>query len=220
MAIIEDETLQMYVEESKEHLETIESDLLEIEQGGEAIDEDLVNKVFRAAHSIKGGGGFLGLDNIKELSHKIENVLDMIRNFQLVPSPDLVNTVLKAFDRLGELLDDVLNSNELEIDEHVAALTEIVTGSMSEAEQATIDQETEVSVQEDVPCFKTSQFDLDQARKGGKDLYLLEFDLIHDVQRQDKTPLDLINSLGDSGMILDTQVAMAKVGDLDSDEIA
>ncbi|NQU63969.1 MAG: Hpt domain-containing protein, partial [SAR324 cluster bacterium] len=56
MAILDDETLQMYVEESKEHLETIESDLLEIEQSGETIDEDLVNKVFRAAHSIKGGG--------------------------------------------------------------------------------------------------------------------------------------------------------------------
>ena len=101
MAIIDDETLQMYIEESKEHLESIESDLLEIEQGGEAIDEELVNKVFRAAHSIKGGGGFLGLDNIKELSHRMENILDMARNYQLVPTPGVVNTLLVSFDRLG-----------------------------------------------------------------------------------------------------------------------
>ena len=64
-AIVEDETLRMYIEESKEHLESIESDLLMIEQQGEEIDEALVNKVFRAAHSIKGGAGFLGLETIK-----------------------------------------------------------------------------------------------------------------------------------------------------------
>ena len=220
MAIEEDETLTMYVQESKEHLETIESDLLEIEQGGEAIDEDLVNKVFRAAHSIKGGGSFLGLDHIKELSHKIENVLDMVRNFQLVPSPGLVDTVLKAFDRLGELLDDVLSSNEMEIDDHVTALKEIVTHSMSEAEKSTMDQVTEVNIQAEGPCFKISQFDLNQARRGGKDLYLLEIDLINDVQRQEKTPLDLISSLADVGVILDNLINIDVVGDLDSDEIA
>ncbi|MBT6611458.1 MAG: chemotaxis protein CheA, partial [Deltaproteobacteria bacterium] len=220
MAIEEDETLTMYVQESKEHLETIESDLLEIEQGGEAIDEDLVNKVFRAAHSIKGGGSFLGLDHIKELSHKIENVLDMVRNFQLVPSPGLIDTVLKAFDRLGELLDDVLSSNEMEIDDHVTALKEIVTHSMSEAEKSTMDQVTEVNIQAEGPCFKISQFDLNQARRGGKDLYLLEIDLINDVQRQEKTPLDLISSLADVGVILDNLINIDVVGDLDSDEIA
>jgi len=220
MAILDDETLQMYVEESKEHLETIESDLLIIEQGGEAIDEDLVNKVFRAAHSIKGGGSFLGLDQIKELSHKIENVLDMVRNFQLVPSPNLINTVLKAFDRLNELLDDVINSNEMEIADHVTALLEIVTGSMSDIEKETVDQETEVTIEEEGPCFKISQFDLNQARKGGKDIYLLEFDLIQDIQHKDKSPLDLISSLGDAGVILDSMVSIAKVGDLDSTDIA
>ena len=109
MAILEDETLVMYIEESKEHLETIENDLLEIERGGEAIDEDLVNKVFRAAHSIKGGASFMGLDHIKELSHVIENVLELVRNLQIVPLPELINILLKAFDRLGKLLDDAIN---------------------------------------------------------------------------------------------------------------
>jgi len=89
--MMDDETLQMYVEEAGEHLEDIESDLLAIEQDGVDLDEELVNKVFRAAHSIKGGAGFLGLTAIKELSHKIENILDMVRNRQMVPTPDIVN---------------------------------------------------------------------------------------------------------------------------------
>lgn len=59
--IEDDEILQMYIEESLEHLSDIESDLLTIEGDDENIDIDIVNNVFRAAHSIKGGAGFMGL---------------------------------------------------------------------------------------------------------------------------------------------------------------
>ncbi len=220
MAQFDDETLVLFIEETMEHLDSIESDLLEIEQGGEAIDEELVARVFRAAHSIKGGSGFLGLDRIKELSHKIENVLDMIRNYQLVPTPAVVNVLLKSFDRLGELFENVENSNEAKIDEHVDMLKKIVTGALDDSEQEAIDQEREISVEENTPCFKINQFDLNQARRGGKDIYLLEIDLIHDVQRHGKTPLQIIKDLSDPGVILDTQIGMGRVGDLDSEEIA
>jgi two-component system chemotaxis sensor kinase CheA len=53
----DDKTLQLYVDESLEQLADIENDLLAIEEAGADIDEELVNKVFRAAHSIKGGAG-------------------------------------------------------------------------------------------------------------------------------------------------------------------
>ena len=89
-----DETLRLYVEESLEHLASIENDLLAIEDGGADIDEELVNKVFRAAHSIKGGAGFMGLVNIKELSHKMENVLGMIREREMTPNSEVINILL------------------------------------------------------------------------------------------------------------------------------
>ena len=60
------EDLNMYLAESREHLATIESDLLAMDSAGEAIDEKLVNKVFRAAHSIKGGAGFFNLSKIQD----------------------------------------------------------------------------------------------------------------------------------------------------------
>ena len=59
MSIQDDETLRLYVEESIEHLADIENDLLAIENDGADINEELVNKVFRAAHSIKGGAANL-----------------------------------------------------------------------------------------------------------------------------------------------------------------
>jgi len=52
-------------------------DLLAMEGSGAQIDEQLVNRVFRAAHSVKGGAGFFGLSNIRELAHKTENALDL-----------------------------------------------------------------------------------------------------------------------------------------------
>ena len=75
---MEDELLKEFLSESREHLATIEADLLAIEEAGANLDEERINKVFRAAHSIKGGSKF-GLMLVKELAHKAETVLDMLR---------------------------------------------------------------------------------------------------------------------------------------------
>ena len=91
MAMIDDqETLQIFLEDAREHLSGIEKDFLAIEAAGSAVDVALVNKVFRAVHSIKGGAGFLGLDAIKELAHAMENLLNLMRNGALVPTPAMM----------------------------------------------------------------------------------------------------------------------------------
>ncbi len=128
MQIEDDEILQGFIEESLEHLADIENDLLAIEDGGEDIDEELVNKVFRAAHSIKGGAGFMGLTVIQELSHNMENVLGMIRSRKLVPTPENINVLLLGSDKLQVMIEDVSNSNNYDIDEHIIPLIAIVEG--------------------------------------------------------------------------------------------
>ena len=94
MIIEDEESLQMYVEESLEHMSNIESNLLEIEKAGDQADEEILNEVFRAAHSIKGGAGLMGLNNIKELAHKVENVLGLIREKKIVPDSKIISIVL------------------------------------------------------------------------------------------------------------------------------
>ncbi|KAB2891901.1 MAG: hybrid sensor histidine kinase/response regulator [Desulfobulbaceae bacterium] len=128
MQIEDDEILQGFIEESLEHLADIENDLLAIEEAGENIDEDLVNKVFRAAHSIKGGAGFMGLTAIQELSHAAENVLGMIRSKKLVPTPEIVNILLLAADQLQRMIEDVQNSNETDISSFIEPLNTIAEG--------------------------------------------------------------------------------------------
>ncbi len=126
MTIQDDETLQMYLEESLEHLADIENDFLAIEENGANIDEDLVNKVYRAAHSIKGGAGFMGLTNIKDLTHEMENILGKIRGLEIVPTPDIINVMLSAADELKALMGDILNSNNSDISNHIQALQAIL----------------------------------------------------------------------------------------------
>jgi two-component system chemotaxis sensor kinase CheA len=132
MDIEDDEILQGFIEESLEHLADIEHDLLAVEEGGANIDEDLVNKVFRAAHSIKGGAGFMGLTAIQELSHAAENVLGMIRSKKLIPTPEIINVLLIASDQLQSMIEDVHNSNDVDISAHLTPLNAIADGTFSQ----------------------------------------------------------------------------------------
>ncbi len=128
MQIEDDEILQGFIEESLEHLADIETDLLAIEDGGENIDEDLVNKVFRAAHSIKGGAGFMGLTGIQELSHSMENILGMIRSNKLIPNPEIINVLLLGSDQLQSMIEDIHSSNDVDISSHLIPLNAIAEG--------------------------------------------------------------------------------------------
>ncbi|SHO50683.1 hybrid sensor histidine kinase/response regulator [Desulfopila aestuarii] len=136
MEFEDDEILQGFIEESLEHLADIENDLLTIEEGGANIDEELVNKVFRAAHSIKGGAGFMGLTSIQELSHASENVLGLIRSKKLIPNPEIINVLLLASDQLRQMIEDVQNSNEVDISAHLDPLNSIFDGTFAQAAAA------------------------------------------------------------------------------------
>ena len=141
MQIEDDEILQGFIEESLEHLADIENDLLAIEEDGADIDEDLVNKVFRAAHSIKGGAGFMGLTVIQDLSHVMENVLGLIRSGKLVPTPEIINVLLQASDKLNTMIEDVSNSNDYDIEEHLIPLNAIYDGDVAQPPEEKEDEE-------------------------------------------------------------------------------
>ena len=152
MQIEDDEILQGFIEESLEHLADIENDLLEIEEDGANINEDLVNKVFRAAHSIKGGAGFMGLTVIQDLSHVLENVLGLIRSSKLIPTPEIINVLLQASDKLNTMIEDVANSNEYDIEEHLVPLNAIYESETAQpaSEEAPVVEASEPEIPEPV----------------------------------------------------------------------
>ncbi|MEN6452279.1 MAG: chemotaxis protein CheW [Thermoguttaceae bacterium] len=122
------EIVDDFVAESCDHLADIESQLLAIEANGAAIDADLVNTVFRAVHSIKGTAGFLQLSNIEDLSHEMENVLNLVRNRELTPDAAITNVLLKAADTLRAMVQNVDHSGEVDVAGHLTALRAIAAG--------------------------------------------------------------------------------------------
>ncbi|MBS1825943.1 MAG: chemotaxis protein CheW [Acidobacteria bacterium] len=216
---LDDELLQDYLAECREHLATIEADLLTIEQNGEQIDEQLVNRVFRAAHSIKGGAGFFDLGIIHQLAHRIENVLDLIRSRQMMPTPEIVNTLFRSFDKLRDLLDHHQDSGSADISEYVEALTGLVECALPLAEKPSVKQKVEVPLPGGGAHIEVSAFDMTQARKGGKSVYLIAYDLIHDIQRNGKTPLEVFRKLDQFGSVMEMMLDIDSAGTLDDEPV-
>lgn len=99
------ELLAEFVSESLRGLQDIEQDLLSLEGDGDGeVDTDLVNRIFRAVHSIKGSGSFMGLDNLVRVAHRGETLLDHLRSGTKKPSPDITDAVLAANDALIQML--------------------------------------------------------------------------------------------------------------------
>ncbi|MFK7742217.1 MAG: chemotaxis protein CheW [Planctomycetota bacterium] len=109
-----------FVAESREHMSTVESDLLRLEEGDG--DADTVNNVFRCVHSVKGVAGFLGLETIQRLSHAIESTLDLVRKDKLQPVPELISCLLSSIDGLKELVEEPTESNQADIEGHMVQL--------------------------------------------------------------------------------------------------
>lgn len=207
--MLEDEGLfQDFIEESKEHLDGIESDLLQIEEDGDDINPDLVNKTFRAIHSIKGGAGFLGLESIKELTHVQENILNQIRAKEIFPSSDLMGKLLQTIDVLNKMIDDPKNSNEVDVTDWIA----LIEGALARAkgEEAPEASEAVETFEEDSPeeaspaCEGNEALTpeaIEYAKSTGSYLYRAELHPCDDLQ--DISFKDFLDSLSLTGKIIE-----------------
>ncbi|HNO35623.1 MAG TPA: Hpt domain-containing protein, partial [Nitrospira sp.] len=92
-----------FFEESQEHLTTIEEGLLQLEQ--RPGDIDLLNRIFRGAHSIKGNSGMFGFTAVSQFTHKMESVLDQLRSSQMVVTVEVTDLLLQSLDCLKTLID-------------------------------------------------------------------------------------------------------------------
>lgn len=107
------ELLKEFVADAKEHIETIEAGLIRLEQG--CRDTELMNAIFRAAHSVKGTAGFFNLTKIVQLSHSMENLLGKIRDQKVAVGQPAIDALLAADDQLKKLVNDVSESEQQEI---------------------------------------------------------------------------------------------------------
>ncbi len=112
---------EAFLDEARELLSTLEAGLLELERDPD--DADLIGKVFRALHTIKGSGAMFGFDRIAAFTHDIETVFDLVRDGEMQVSQELITLTLQARDHIQALIDAV-HGHEPPEESALAALTE------------------------------------------------------------------------------------------------
>jgi two-component system chemotaxis sensor kinase CheA len=115
MSSKEQEMFDLFLAEANEHIETIESELLVLEKEPQGNQIDRIDNLFRAIHSIKGSSGFMQLDKINDLSHAMETLLQKMRNGEIAPEGDYVDSLLKGVDLLTTMIKDIKNSEKVDI---------------------------------------------------------------------------------------------------------
>ena len=168
--------IREFVIESREHLAVLEPDLLTLEQSGSATDPEVINRVFRAIHSIKGAAGFFNLEALKNLSHTMESLLMQIRDGQIAPTPTVIDPLLKGVDLLERMLADVPNSHTIPYEALAKTLDAILSGQPLPG-PAVASVVLDFPVPAEAYSFEVSPERLDHARAKGQSLYELQFHL-------------------------------------------
>ena len=122
---IDAEELKVFLQEADEQLQLLDEDIIRLEK--EASNTDLLQRIFRAAHTLKGSSSMLGFQKMAELTHVMEDALDKLRSGALSVSAELVDELLACLDALKLLNDNLASGDEDEVDIQplIAALREV-----------------------------------------------------------------------------------------------
>lgn len=130
--------LEIFIDETKEHLQSLNTSILELEQDPSSMDT--VNEIFRAAHSLKGMAGTMGFKRMQALTHDMENVFSEVRNGTFSVTAEIIDVLFQCLDALDEYLntiqataDEGTNDNE----SLIKALNVFLKGEKAPAKEET-----------------------------------------------------------------------------------
>jgi len=134
------EIFDSFLVETKELLEKLDLDLVELEQDPTNID--LLNQIFRSFHTIKGTSGFLGLVRMQKVTHKCEDLLNKLRKQEATLTSDLMDVILESYDTLKKLLSVIENekNENINIDSTVEALEQALKNIEDQKNQNQFDE--------------------------------------------------------------------------------
>ncbi|KAB2852707.1 MAG: chemotaxis protein CheA, partial [Ignavibacterium sp.] len=134
------EIVESFIVETKEILEKLDVDLVEMEKRPD--DTELLNSVFRHFHTIKGTSSFLGLDKLTGVTHKGEDILNKLRKGEAILTSDIMDALLKAFDKMKSLLYSIeeFQNEDVEVKNTIKELTSLIStlengGKVTEAKK-------------------------------------------------------------------------------------
>ncbi|WP_027407311.1 chemotaxis protein CheA [Anaerovibrio sp. RM50] len=126
--------MEMFLDESREHLQSLNDGLLSLENDPE--DLSVLNEIFRNAHTLKGMSATMGYTKTAELTHDMENLLDMLRKEQLKVSPEIIDVIFKCLDTLQEMVENISNGESedlVDVSDLVRQVNAIAKGESADA---------------------------------------------------------------------------------------
>ena len=209
-SIVDESIISDFVAESRDHLNLIEPDLLAMEQGGAS--QEMLNRVFRAIHSIKGGAGFLAFEALKNLSHAMESVLMLVRDGKLGVDARLMDPLFASMDRLRAMLDDIQASDRVPVEHEMGLLRAILEHQGVEPGAQVKAQTSQGPGRE----FNLAAQDVRSALSHGMNLFHAVAYLHRDIKDKGITPLAFLNNALSVGQVLDAYIDLGDIADLES----
>ncbi len=169
----------MFLEESREHLQTLNSCLLTLENDPRNLS--VLDEIFRSAHTIKGMSATMGFTSIAELTHEMENVLDLLRKGQLKATPTIIDTLFKCLDTLEQSVESIASNSEAVIDIKplAAKLAKLASGKGDDADEPAKKKKPAASAASAAPAAAEPV-----ATPSGIELNETEIDVIRAASRQ------------------------------------
>lgn len=129
--------LEIFLDETKEHLQNLNTQILELESDPEGADT--VNEIFRAAHSLKGMAGTMGYKRMQNLTHDMENVFSEVRNGNIKVKPEMIDVLFRCLDALEEYTDNIQSTADEGTNDNeglIRQLNDILKGGRDDGEKA------------------------------------------------------------------------------------
>ena len=102
--------LEIFLDETKEHLQSLSDQLMSLEQDPENMDT--INEIFRAAHTLKGMAGTMGYKRMQTLTHDMENVFSEVRNGTIKADGNMIDVLFQCLDALEEYTENIQNTSD------------------------------------------------------------------------------------------------------------
>ena len=211
------EMLDLFVQESSEHLQTLETDLMALESN--PTDNALLNSIFRSVHSLKGGAGFFGFDPIVKLAHVMESVMSLLRDAVLKADQPMVSLLISTSDKLNLMLVNPERAIEIACEGEIAGLQAILDGTSSGASPTAAnvaetpapklpEKKSDSVLDRELARFDFHPNDLLDGLKHGQNFYIVQAGLEKEIESQAQTLEHFVSELKSLGTLIGTEASL------------
>jgi len=152
-----DEDIKLFLQESNELIQTLDEDIVRLEKEGS--EEELLQEIFRAAHTLKGSSGMLGHVRMANLTHAMESLFDKLRKNELKVSTELIDILLEALDALKVINNEIITKEESDIDVD-SQVNKLESFAGKKKKDASVPQEADILVSNEEDKNKVAQAEI------------------------------------------------------------